>query len=110
MKVRKSICFVLCAAMLLCGCSAASENTVATAYPVDTTQSTQNTEATAQSISLPEEVFSSRDMDASYEEDCIPVVLEGNTISCDSAAVEVSGSTATIRKEGVYLILSLIHI
>lgn len=72
---------------------------------MDTTQSTQNTEATAQSISLPEEVFSSRDMDASYEEeDCIPVVLEGNTISCDSAAVEVSGSTATIRKGGVYLI------
>lgn len=105
MKVRKSICLVLCAAMLLCGCSAASENTVATVYPVDTTQSTQNTEVAVQSISLPEEVFSSRDMDASYEEeDCIPVVLEGNTISCDSAAVEVSGSTATIRKGGVYLI------
>ena len=105
MKSRKSICLLLCVAMSLCGCSAAPENTVATVFPADPVQTVEIPGAGAAQVPAVEDIFSSRDLDASYtEEESISISLEGDTISCDSGAVEIAGTTATIRREGIYLI------
>ena len=50
-------------------------------------------------------VFTNRDLDASYSEsDSIAIVLNGNSISCNSGNVSISGSTVTISKEGTYVL------
>lgn len=105
MRIRKSVCLLLPAAMLLCGCSAASENIVATVFSSQPVQTVEASPQTNEQLIAVEDVFSSRDMDESYsEEGSISIVLEEDTIRCDSDAVEISDGTATIRREGTYVI------
>lgn len=79
--------------------SMASEDTVATVIPPE---SVETVELSGTST---EDIFTDRDLDASFsKEDSIPIVLDGDAIICDSGAVEISGTAATIRKEGTYLI------
>lgn len=49
------------------------------------------------------ELFSNRDYDTSYDK-YATITLNGNTASCDSNAVQISGTTVTITDEGSYLI------
>lgn len=52
-----------------------------------------------------DELFSSRDLDASYEEsESVFISLEGDNVSSSSDAVEISGSTVTITDEGTYIL------
>jgi hypothetical protein len=51
------------------------------------------------------ELFSARDFEADYDESTsIIIQLNGDTASCDSDKVEVSGSTVTITDEGTYIL------
>lgn len=92
--------------MALTACGAAStELTVipAASSPAKTVSAVQTSEKTAETTES--SVFTNRDLDASYSEsDSIAIVLNGNDISCNSGNVSVSGSTATINKEGTYLL------
>lgn len=108
MHKQKLICLILCASIALTGCaSAGADRTVATvimettaAETASTTEASPETKAATGSA-----VFTNRDLDASYSEvESIAIVLNGNDISCNSGNVTVSGSTATINKEGTYLL------
>lgn len=51
------------------------------------------------------DIFSDRDMEAGHSESgSVTIRLDGNAVSCNSNAVAVSGSTATITKEGTYIL------
>lgn len=105
MNRQSILSLMLCAIMVLTGCASGNGDTVvATATAMDSAVSTavSVTETTPiEEIS----VFSSRDLDASFSEaDSIPIELRGNSIFCESNAVAVSGTTATIQKGGTYLL------
>lgn len=105
MKKQQTIPLLLSAVLILTGCASGSgEKTVATvaASPVPASASAP---AAAPAADTGSEIFSNRDLDASYSEaDGIPIRLDGDEISCDSPNVTVSGSTVTIHKEGTYLL------
>lgn len=95
MKNYTIISCLLCISLALSGCASGGSGTVAAVAEI--------TEGTTQ----PEEsgVFSNRDLDAAYSEaDSIAIVMNGDTISCASGNVEISGTTVTIQKEGTYLL------
>ena len=103
MRKQKLFSLILCASMVLTGCASRSTATVvATMTPAETVPAATVVEKTqTEEVSI----FSDRDMDASFEEsDCISLALDGNEIRCDSSAVSVSGTTATIQKAGTYLL------
>lgn len=103
MRKQEILSLILCVSMMLTGCASGSTATVvATISPVETVPAATAAEKT-QTVEVPS--FSDRDMDASFEEsDCISITLDGNEIHCDSSSVLISGTTATIQKEGTYLL------
>lgn len=103
MKKETILSVVLAASMVFSGCASSSSETVTTVTPTATAPSSVLVAETTNVET--ESVFTSRDMDASYSEaDSIAMVLKGDTISCDSNSVDISGTTATIREEGTYLL------
>ncbi len=85
MKRYKALPFLL-AALLLAGCSKASADTTAAA-------------------SATEELFTNRDLRMTYSEDGSALItLSGDTASCSSNAVTISGNTVTITDEGTYIL------
>lgn len=98
----KYICFLLCAAMLLSGCVS---QPIATLSPTESTSLPAPSEEASPSEAAPDEqqLFSDRDLDASYAQ-AIDIQLKGTQIQCADASVRISGSTATITKEGTYLL------
>lgn len=102
MQKHNVVGLLLCAALILTGC-ASKTGTVATASVVETSAAEAPVEETPQTGESG--IFTDRDMDASYSEsDSIAIVLNGNSISCNSGNVSVSGSTVTINKEGTYVL------
>lgn len=52
-----------------------------------------------------EDIFSKRDRKDSYDTaGAITIRLNGDSIACDSGAVKISGTTATLSKEGTYIL------
>lgn len=51
-----------------------------------------------------EEVFSNRDFKTEYQENCTYIQLNGSNATCESNAVEINGSTITIKDEGTYVV------
>ena len=63
--------------------------------------------ANAEAVTLVsyDDVFTNRDLSGEYEEaECVKILLNGSSASCDSGAVQVNGSTVTITQEGTYLL------
>lgn len=61
--------------------------------------------ASAVNLITVEEMFTDRDLRGDYTEaECEKIILSGNSAQCSSKAVQISGSTVTILKEGVYLL------
>jgi len=50
------------------------------------------------------ELFTARDLSASYDEEVFSITLSGSTASSDSDRVTVSGSTVTVSGPGTYLV------
>lgn len=104
MRKQGTICLLLCAAIGLCSCAGADNNTVITASATGNAETISAVVETSQSERTGTAVFSNRDLDASYSEaDSIAVVLNGNDISCASKNAAISGTTLTIQEEGTYL-------
>lgn len=105
----KLFSLILCMALILSGCAAGSGTaTVATATVAETVPAATEKVEPVQTESS--SVFTDRDMDASCSEaDSIKIQLNGGSISCDSIAVEVSDTTATIQKEGTYLLFGTLE-
>jgi len=66
-------------------------------------QSTEDNNTESSTIHR-EEVFSNRDFKTEYEENCAYIQLSGTSATCESNAVEIKGSTITIKDEGTYVI------
>lgn len=71
--------------------------------------STPDTTAPSSATTAPDvdasQMFTDRDLKATYDEQSsVAIQLDGNSIHCDSDAVEVSGSTLTLKKDATYLI------
>lgn len=70
--------------------------------------STQASEAgSAESVSTinTSDMFTDRDMEIGYDEaTSARITLSGDSASCDSGAVQISGSTVTVTDEGTYIL------
>ncbi len=65
----------------------------------------ENRESSAITALNPEDMFSDRDLKGDYDESTSAViVLNGTSAHCDSDAVEIDGTTVTIKDEGTYMI------
>ena len=85
MKKKAILTAALALAMLMTGCS--------------------HQAVLADSIVLGTDIFTDRDYRAEYDEDsCALIQLDGDTATCDSNAVEISGGTVTILDEGTYVL------
>ena len=84
-----------------CGSQGDSNNSESKNSEAGNTQSENSSESTEIN---PEEVFSNRDFKTEYEKNCAYITLNGSTASCSSNAVEIKGSTITIKDEGTYII------
>lgn len=94
MKMRSVIAALLALTLLVTGCGGQAP---------DFTQESDGI-SRADEIDT-SDLFSDRDLAGSYgESGSVTVQLNGSVISCSSNAVAVSGSTATITKEGTYIL------
>lgn len=103
MKQRKRTALAAVAvACLLCSCSQTANGETAV---IATAASTTDTSTLITSLN-PEELFSDRDKDAGYDESKgVSVTLNATkATSSDSTKASISGSTVTIKDEGVYIL------
>ena len=92
MKKRGLLALFLMLSMLLTGCGQSGDDTV------------DNSDAAGSGTTL-SDMFTDRDFEIGYDEsESTTIQLNGDTASCDSDAVQVSGSTVTIADEGTYVL------
>ena len=94
----KPYALFLCALLALTGCQAADTGSSLASTASETTSS-QETAAdttvtvTATTTTNTSDLFSDRDLDGSYDEStAVQVILEGDSVSCDSDAVALEGT------------------
>lgn len=107
---------LLAAALVLSGCGGGSaepavevslDNSSATETAAAETNAAATNNSAAESNS---DVFSDRDFKTDYDESASAVItLQGDTASCDSNAVAISGSTVTITDEGTYILTGTLN-
>ncbi len=97
MKTANYLTLPLCAALLFSGCGKEAAAQPAATMTDDRIQ--------AVNTSANEDLFTNRDMRTTYSEDGSAIItLSGDTASCSSNAVVISGSTVTITDEGTYIL------
>ncbi len=110
-KTTKLLSLGLVAAMLLSGCGDTGNN--GNNNSNNTTNNNSNSENSSTSNGTPvdadfsqtnEDMFSNRDSKTDYDKNSILIQLNGDSASCDSSAVQISGSTVTITDEGTYIL------
>lgn len=102
MKMKKFLPVLLSLLLILSGCSTedSSESTSAAASAETISSDTQDTATIDTS-----EMFTDRDMEIGYDEEAsIYITLSGDTASCDSDTVSITGSIITISEEGTYIL------
>ncbi len=123
MKYRNILALSVAAALVLTGCGSGA-GSAAGAEPFganmagsevsgqtagsDNNENTKDSEVQAPTevVTLDsEDMFSDRDFETDYEESKSAVItLTGSSAECSSDAVEINGSTVTIKDEGTYII------
>lgn len=114
--MKKSwIVFSLCMALLLSGCTdhavqqtapgAGTQEQMPSAVPKDA-DTTEETKAAGEPVQIdPSEMFSDRDRSGTYENaKSAQILLHGSSATCDSDAVQISGSRVTVTDEGTYIL------
>lgn len=97
--MKRLIPMLLILALLLCGCGDKQEQNI----PQE--QQTPSTPAPATEVVLtPENYFSDRDFDNSYDAQSTRITLEGHSASCSGSGVVVDGNTVTVTAEGTYIL------
>ncbi|MGI5960012.1 MAG: carbohydrate-binding domain-containing protein [Massiliimalia sp.] len=100
MKKRTILCLFLALTFACYGCGTGNSQ----AANESTSSNITNTAETMSAVST-SEMFTDRDMEIGYDEQTgVPITLSENSISCDSSAVQISGTTATITEEGTYIL------
>lgn len=106
MKQRISLllALLLCLSLALTGCEGQAADTDSDAV-TDNTAVSGSADAEAVTLLDADEMFTDRDYEVGYDEsECVVITLNGDSASCDSDSVTVSGSTVTITDEGTYLL------
>lgn len=94
---------LLTGALLLSGCAADIQET--TDYLNTDGSEADETSSADQTIVDTSDMFTGRDMETDYDEtESAVITLSGTGASCDSDAVQISGSTVTIIDEGTYIL------
>ena len=85
--------------IVLCLSLTACAKSMQDAPPTDNTASVE-----VDFASTDEEMFTNRDLDASYDPStCIQVTFNGDQITATSDSVQISGTTITLTEEATYL-------
>lgn len=102
MKTGRLLSILLASLLLLCACGKTGP------------EQDDHTGSTDESVSTPtvmdfsqtdEDMFTKRDSRTDYEEsESVRIQLNGDTVSCTSDAVRISGTTVTITGEGTYIL------
>lgn len=101
MKRRKLFSLLLIMTLVMSGCG--SQKAVESTSENTDTQSTED-ETTESNVAVAD-MFTDRDYRTDYDEaSSVIIELNGNSASCDSNTVEISGSTVTIKDEGTYIL------
>ncbi len=102
--MKKSIMALLLGmAFLLSACGKPGEQAL---FPSgDMALSTPANTTPAGTVPASNDIFSNRDRKDSYDTaGAVTIFLNGDSIACDSGAVKISGTTATLSKEGTYIL------
>lgn len=107
MKKRRIMIAILIGTMafsgMMTGCGITASNTQFSAEEKD--GNSADTTAGTESLLDTSDMFTKRDLDASYDEsECTVITLDDENSSCDSDLVTIDGQTVTITGEGTYLI------
>ncbi len=105
--MKKRIAIMLLGALLLTGCTSEEPKLPAVDQPEPTRQSTQqSTQAEPVSVDIDTEAaFTDADRNGSYDESKSALIrLSGSSVSCESDAVRIDGTTVTITDEGTYIL------
>lgn len=102
--MKKAIfALLLTGAVLASGCGSQDSNNIS-----DNETSSVSSENSSSDTSVmfdASEMFSDRDYEVDYDESESAIIqLNGDSATCDSNAVEISGSTVTITDEGTYIL------
>lgn len=114
MIIKVLSCLLACA-MLLTGCGGNTfqnpvfSSTETSSAPAESSAES-STGSPAESTADPSDMFTDRDMEIGYDESTSAIIqLNGDSASCESSAVTISGSTITIRDEGTYLLYGVLE-
>lgn len=100
---RSILALLLCVAFMFSGCGKPGESVFPTSG--DLALSTPASDSPAGTVPASGDIFSNRDMKQSYDTaGAVTIRLNGDSIACNSSAVKISGTTATLSKEGTYIL------
>ena len=100
---RRIVSLLLVGVLLLTGCGSQGESSNTETNNKDSENSSEST------VINTDEIFSNRDFKTTYEENCAYIQLNGSSATCESNAVEIHGSTITIKDEGTYVISGVLE-
>lgn len=104
MKKTAMLSLVLMVLLPLSACSSAGVAEVESGS-LETSQTESVASAEPVSTASSSDMFTDRDLEIGYDEDTsAQILLSGDSASCDSSAVQISGSTVTITDEGTYIL------
>lgn len=99
MKRKYLVAFSLIFALALAGCGANVSDDVS-----ETKEQTEETSESNADIST-DDMFTKRDLNDEYDEnESAKIQLNGDSAECSSNAVQIEGSTITIKDEGTYIL------
>lgn len=99
MKRKYLIAFSLIFALAIVGCGANVSDDVS-----ETKEQTEETLESNADISI-DDMFTKRDLNDAYDEnESAKIQLNGDSAECSSNAVQIEGSTITIKDEGTYIL------
>ena len=105
-KLKKHLALILASMLILTGCgkNSSTEDNNADIGTSNTNNSSSDSEITSTVINEAD-MFSDRDFKVNYDESkCVKIQLNGTSASCDSDAVNISGTTITLSEEATYLV------
>lgn len=110
--MKKLLCILMSAALLLSGCGILEDTAPTTSSTTAATKPTTNNPPTGDSepvsvdfAKTDADLFTDRDSRADYDADkAVVIQLNGDSVTCNSAAVKVEGTAVTIGKKGTYIL------
>lgn len=106
MKKQAVVPLLMAALMVLAGCHGNNQGqSDSSAAGTSSIANTTEISSVAESGENTSEMFTDRDIEIGYDEETsAKIVLSGDSVSCDSDAVQISDGTVTITEEGTYIL------